>query len=101
MIEARDVSDRDRRQARSSPASISPRRPGEITAIVGPNGSGKTTLLRALSGELAYQRHASRINGRDVSTHEAAGRPPRCAPCCRRRRRCPFPSRCARSCGSA
>jgi len=44
---------------------------GELIGLIGPNGSGKTTLINLLSGALAPDEGAIRLNGRDM-----AGRPP-------------------------
>lgn len=40
---------------------------GEVTAIIGANGSGKTTLMRHLTGEIAPESGAVRLNGHDLA----------------------------------
>jgi branched-chain amino acid transport system permease protein len=39
---------------------------GEIVGLIGPNGSGKTTVLNLISGALAADAGAIRLNGRDI-----------------------------------
>ena len=48
---------------------------GEIHAVIGPNGAGKTTAIKQLSGEVASDEGAIRLNGRDITrrpVHERA-----------------------------
>ena len=47
-------------------------RAGEAVGIVGPNGAGKTTLLATLSGSLPVDAGSVWLNGRDVTTQDAA-----------------------------
>jgi branched-chain amino acid transport system ATP-binding protein/branched-chain amino acid transport system permease protein len=41
-------------------------RRGEIVGLIGPNGSGKTTVLNLISGALAPDAGAIRLDGRDI-----------------------------------
>ncbi len=48
---------------------------GEIHAVIGPNGAGKTTAIKQLSGEVASDQGAIRLDGRDITrkpVHERA-----------------------------
>ena len=48
---------------------------GEIHALIGPNGAGKTTAIKQLSGEVAPDQGAIRLDGCDItrrSMHERA-----------------------------
>jgi branched-chain amino acid transport system ATP-binding protein len=50
---------------------------GELIGLIGPNGSGKTTLINLLSGALAPDAGAIRLDGRDIAArrpHEFARR---------------------------
>lgn len=42
-------------------------RAGELVGVIGPNGSGKSTLLKCLYRQLAPQKGAVYLNGRDLS----------------------------------
>lgn len=41
--------------------------PGEIVGVVGPSGAGKTTLMRVISGALAPEQGAVRLDGAKLS----------------------------------
>jgi len=43
-------------------------RRGRITAIMGPSGTGKTTLLRLITAQIAADRGAVQVFGRDLAT---------------------------------
>jgi ABC-type sugar transport system ATPase subunit len=47
-------------------------RAGEVHAVVGQNGAGKSTLIKILTGALAPDRGAIRIDGSAVSFHSPA-----------------------------
>ena len=49
---------------------------GELVCLLGPSGSGKSTLLRMIGGfETPTSRHASRIDGEDVTRTPPEKRP--------------------------
>src|SRR5215510_14011010 len=48
---------------------------GEALGIIGPNGAGKTTLFNLITGGLAPDRGAIRLNARDIT---AVSRHQRC-----------------------
>jgi branched-chain amino acid transport system ATP-binding protein len=47
-------------------------RAGDAVGIVGPNGAGKTSLFGVISGDLAPDAGAVRLDGRDLAGFDAA-----------------------------
>lgn len=69
MLEVVDLSKRYGETVALDGASIS-FRPGTIHTILGENGSGKSTLVKLLSGIVAPDRGAIRLEGNAIAAHD-------------------------------